>query len=244
MPEEHNRTVVDHLADLCLAPTETNRANLAAEGIGGERVILTGNTVVDAVLELLPPPAQRLQIVADLGLEPGRFVLSTMHRPENVDDPGTLAIILSELGQCDLPVVLPLHPRTRASIEEHGLNQLLAKLQVLPPLGYPEFLSLAACAALLVSDSGGVQEEASVVKRPVLVVRNSTERPEILGTFAQLVPPGPLVSAWMTQLLSQSHQLSQRLEVLPSPYGDGMASLRSFSAITTLLSRPTSSRRG
>jgi UDP-N-acetylglucosamine 2-epimerase (non-hydrolysing) len=243
MPEEHNRIVVDHLADLCLAPTETNRANLAAEGIGGDRVILTGNTVVDAVLELLPPPAGQQAHLARHGLEPGRYVLSTMHRPENVDDPEVLGVILSELGRCDLPVLLPLHPRTRASIEDNGLSGLLAKVQVLPPVGYIEFLSLAAGSALLVSDSGGVQEEASVVKRPVLVVRNSTERPEILGTFAQLVPPGPLVGAWIAQLLGQGPQLLNRLQALPSPYGDGTASLRSFAAITTLLSRPTSSRR-
>jgi UDP-N-acetylglucosamine 2-epimerase (non-hydrolysing) len=244
MPEEHNRTVVDHLADLCLAPTETNRANLAAEGIGGDRVMLTGNTVVDAVCELLPPREERLAVVAEHGLEPGRFVLSTMHRPENVDEPDTLGTILAELGRCDLPVILPLHPRTRASIEHHGLGEMLAKLRVLAPLGYPEFLSLAAGAALLVSDSGGVQEEASVLKRPVLVVRNSTERPEILGTFAQLAPPGPLIGAWISELLGQGRQLAQRLEAVPSPYGDGTSSLRSFAAITTLLSRPASSRRG
>ena len=243
MPEEHNRIVVDHLADLCLAPTETNRANLAAEGIGGDRVILTGNTVVDAVLELLPPPPEQHAVLAQHGLEPGRYVLSTLHRPENVDDPEVLGMILSELGRCDLPVLLPLHPRTRASIEDNGLSGLLAKVQVLAPIGYIEFLSLAASSALLVSDSGGVQEEASVLKRPVLVVRNSTERPEILGTFAQLVPPGPLVGAWISQLLGQGPQLLNRLQALPSPYGDGTASLRSFAAITTLLSRPTLSRR-
>jgi UDP-N-acetylglucosamine 2-epimerase (non-hydrolysing) len=243
MPEEHNRIVADHLADLCLAPTETNRANLAAEGIGGDRVMLTGNTVVDAVRELLPSPDRRLAVVADHGFEPGRYVVSTLHRPENVDQPDTLATILTELGRCDLPVVLPLHPRMRASIEAHGLGDLLTKLRVVDPLGYRDFLSLAACSALLVSDSGGVQEEASVLKRPVLVVRNSTERPEILGTFAQLVPPGRLIGTWVTELLAQGDELTRRLETLPCPYGDGTASLRSLAAITTLLSRPTSPRR-
>ena len=243
MPEEHNRIVIDHLADLCLAPTETNRANLAAEGIGGDRVMLTGNTIVDAVFQLLPPMADRQAVLARHGLEPGRFVIATMHRPENVDAPDTLGAILSELGQCDLPVLLPLHPRTRASIEDHGLNELLAKVRVLPPIGYVEFLCLASMCALLVTDSGGVQEEASVLKRPVLVVRNSTERPEILGTFAQLVPPGPLVSVWIGQLLSEGPPLLQRLAALPSPYGDGTASLRSLAAITTMISRPIASRR-
>jgi UDP-N-acetylglucosamine 2-epimerase (non-hydrolysing) len=243
MPEEHNRIVADHLADLCLAPTETNRANLAAEGIGGDRVMLTGNTVVDAVQELLPSEDERTAVISGYGLEPGRYVLSTLHRPENVDDPEALAGILDELGRCALPVILCLHPRTRHSIEVHGLSELLSKLCVLAPLGYRDFLSLAAGSALLVSDSGGVQEEASVLKRPVLVVRNSTERPEILGTFAQLVPPGPLVGAWIAELLARGRQLGERLAAIPSPYGDGTAALRSFAAITTLLSRPASPRR-
>jgi UDP-N-acetylglucosamine 2-epimerase (non-hydrolysing) len=238
MPEEHNRIVVDHLADLCLAPTETNRANLAAEGIGGDRVILTGNTVVDAVLELLPSPMERHEVLAPLSLEPNRYVLATFHRPENVDEPEALRTILEELGQLPLPVVVPLHPRTRARIESLDLEDLIKGFIVLDPIGYREFLALASMATLLISDSGGVQEEASVLKRPVLVVRRSTERPEILGTFAQLVPPGPLLSAWANQLIAQVPQLHQRLESLPSPYGDGTAALRCAAAITTLLTRP------
>jgi UDP-N-acetylglucosamine 2-epimerase (non-hydrolysing) len=243
MPEEHNRIVADHLADLCLAPTETNRANLAAEGIGGDRVFLTGNTIVDAVQDLLAPPDERFKIVANAGVQPEGYLLATFHRPENVDDPDTLRVILDELAGLDLPVLLPLHPRTRARIESFGLADRLACLRPLEPLGYREFLALAACSALLVSDSGGLQEEASVVKRPVLVVRNSTERPEILGTFAQLVPPGPLLGAWARQLIGQMHSLHRRLEAMPSPYGDGTSALRSMAAITTLLTRPTSSRR-
>src|SRR5204862_6862147 len=108
----------------------------------------------------------------------------------------------TELGAIPLPVVLPLHPRTRAKVAAFGLEGLLKPLRVTDPLGYREFLALAAESALLVSDSGGVQEESSIIKRPVLVVRNSTERPEILGTFAQLVPPGPLITRWIGQLLA------------------------------------------
>jgi UDP-N-acetylglucosamine 2-epimerase (non-hydrolysing) len=243
MPEEHNRVVADHLADLCLAPTETNRANLAAEGIGGDKVILTGNTVVDAVMSLLPPPGERAGILARHELEPSEFVLATFHRPENVDDPETLAIILTELAATPLPVVLPLHPRTRAKIASFGLEGLLKNVSVSEPTGYREFLALAAESALLVSDSGGVQEESSILKRPVLVVRNSTERPEILGTFAQLVPPGPLITTWIGQLLADIPGLHARLATMPSPYGDGTSAPRSAAAISILLSRPASPRR-
>ncbi len=242
MPEEHNRVVADHLADLCLAPTEVNRANLAAEGIGGDKVMLTGNTVVDAVIELLPDAAARADVLGRHGLTPGSFVLSTFHRPENVDDPETLAIILSELGRLPLPVVLPLHPRTRAKIADFGLDGLLAPLRIIEPTGYREFLALAAECGLLVSDSGGVQEEASIVKRPVVVVRNSTERPEILGTFAQLVPPGPMISAWVEQYATELPELHSRLAAMPSPYGDGTSALRSAAAISVLLSQRTGRR--
>jgi UDP-N-acetylglucosamine 2-epimerase (non-hydrolysing) len=242
MPEEHNRVVADHLADLCLAPTEVNRANLAAEGIGGDKVILTGNTVVDAVLELLPDAEARQAVLARHGLTADEFVLSTFHRPENVDDPETLAVILTELGRLPLPVVLPLHPRTQAKIADFGLDGLLGPLHIIEPTGYREFLAMAAECGILVSDSGGVQEEASIVKRPVVVVRNSTERPEILGTFAQLVPPGPMISAWVEQYCSDLPGLHSRVAGLPSPYGDGTSSLRSVAAISVLLTQRTGRR--
>lgn len=237
MPEEHNRVVVDHLSDLCLAPTETNRANLAAEGIGGNKVLMIGNTVVDAVLEHLPPPAQRADILGRHGLSPRRYVLSTLHRPENVDHPETLASILSELADLDVPVVMPTHPRTLAACRRNGLGPLLDRLEVRDPMGYGEFLALAAEAAVLISDSGGVQEESSVVKRPALVVRRSTERPEILGTFAHLVPAGPAIGRHARSLLASLDQTIERLSVLPSPYGDGSSANRAAAAIDVLLSR-------
>ena len=168
MPEEHNRVVADHLADLCLAPTEINRANLAAEGIGGDKVILTGNTVVDAVLDLLPSPTERAAVLARHGVEPAGFVLATFHRPENVDDPETLAVILDELGRLDLPVILPLHPRTRAKIDDFGLEDAARAAAHHRADGLPRVPGHGGrVRALLVSDSGGVQEEASIVKRPV-----------------------------------------------------------------------------
>ncbi len=113
MPEEHNRVVTDHLADLLLAPTETSRANLLAEGIPDERIVVTGNTVVEAVGELMPDADERRALAASFGVEPGRFVLSTFHRPENVDDADTLETILVQLAALPYPVLLPLHPSRR-----------------------------------------------------------------------------------------------------------------------------------
>ncbi len=235
MPEEHNRVVTDHLADLLLAPTETSRDNLHGEGIPDERIVVTGNTVVEAVRELMPDAAARRRLLRAYGVEPNRFVLSTLHRPENVDDPDTLKTVLAELAGLPLPVILPIHPRTAERVERFGLAPLLEKLQVVDPIGYREFLGLGAESALLVSDSGGVQEEVSVYKRPVLVVRRSTERPEVLGTFAERVEPGPEISEVAGRWLDDLEAFHARLAETPSPYGDGSASERSVQAIRALV---------
>ncbi len=236
MPEEHNRVVVDHLADLCCAPTDASATNLANEGIcGDDRVAVTGNTVVEAVLELRPDTAATNGILAVHGVERDRFVLATFHRPENVDDPEMLATILSELAALPIPVVFPLHPRTAVRAAEAGLEPLLDKLLVAPPVGYREFLGLMGSAALIVSDSGGVQEESSVVKRPVIVVRRSTERPEVLGTFSRLVAPGPGVADAAREWLDDLAGVHERLAALPSPYGDGHASELTVAATDRLI---------
>ena len=231
MPEEHNRIVTDHLADLCLAPTRVTVENLAAEGISGSGVIETGNTVVEAVRDLLPAAGERTALLQRYGVEREGFVLSTFHRPENVDDSERFRTILSELAELPLPVLLPLHPRSVRRAQEFGLDELLGCLQVIEPIGYRDFLGLSAETALLVSDSGGVQEEASVVKRPVIVVRNSTERPEVLGTFAERVEPGPAIGQLARDRLTDPAALHAELSDIPSPYGDGTASQRSVEAV-------------
>ena len=235
MPEEYNRVLTDHLADLLVAPTETNRANLHAESIPDERIVVTGNTVVEAVEALMPDSAARVRLLTEHGVEANRFVLSTLHRPENVDDPGTLETVLTELASLPIPVVLPLHPRTAARIEEFGLDSLLGRLTAIDPIGYREFLGLGAESAFLISDSGGVQEEVSVYKRPVLVVRRSTERPEVIGTFAERVEPGPEIAAVTGSWLDDLDGLHKRLAETPSPYGDGSASTQAVEAIRKLI---------
>lgn len=236
MPEEHNRVVTDHLADLLLAPTDLARSNLLSEGIPDQRIVVTGNTVIEAVTSLLPSKEQRWEVLDRFGLTSGGFILATFHRPENVDRPETLAAILRELAGLDVPVLLPLHPRSRARVEQHGLSELLDKVVVVDPLGYQDFLALLAECALAVADSGGVQEEVSVVKRPVVVVRNSTERPEVIGTFAALVAPGPEIGRTVARWLADLPDLHQRLAGIPSPYGDGRASERAVAEITRLVS--------
>jgi UDP-N-acetylglucosamine 2-epimerase (non-hydrolysing) len=234
MPEEHNRVLTDHLSDLLCAPTTVAENNLSSEGIPSDRVEVTGNTVVEAVLELMPGEDERSAFLSAHGVEANSFVLSTFHRPENVDDPVRFATILEQLNALPLPVMLPLHPRSMARAAEHGLTEMLDSIRVVEPIGYQEFLGLGAESAFLVSDSGGVQEEVSVFKRSVIVVRRSTERPEVLGTFADLVEPGDVVKAadpWLNDL----DGLHRRLADIPSPYGDGSASELTVKAVEQLI---------
>ncbi len=235
MPEEHNRVLTDHLANLCLAPTAHARDNLLAERVPQERIAVTGNTVVDVACRLMPPPEERADLLDRLGLVAGAFILATFHRPENVDDIDRLGTLLGHLARLDLPVFFPVHPRTRKHIQAHGLERSASGVEIVPPVGYKTFLGLAAECAFLISDSGGVQEEASVVKRPVIVVRRSTERPEVLGTFATLVPSLADLPGVADQLLGCLGDTHSRLAGIPSPYGDGLASARCVHHITLAL---------
>ena len=219
MPEEHNRVLIDALSDLCLAPHASNAIALQREGIAAERIRVTGSTLLDALATIMPEPHERAQQLAAHGVSPAEFVLATIHRAENADSADNLRAILSELAALPITVVLPLHPRTRKKAAEFGLQPILDQLRVCEPLGYREFVSLASDAALIISDSGGVQEEATIVKRPVMVVRNSTERPEILGTFAHLVAAGPEMGRMANELLSRITEVHAELAALPYPYG-------------------------
>lgn len=235
MPEEHNRVLIDALADRCLAPHIANADALRREGIGDDRIRVTGSTLRDALAIIMPSQQERAKHVAARDLEPNKFVLATIHRAENADSADNLGAILRELAAIPMPVLLPLHPRTRRRALEFGLHSEMAGLSVCEPIGYREFISLASEAALLISDSGGVQEEACIVKRPVVIVRNSTERPEILGTFAHLVTAGPAIGAKVRDLLERLPAVHADLAELPYPYGDN-ATASVVTAINELVS--------
>ncbi|WP_240361662.1 UDP-N-acetylglucosamine 2-epimerase (non-hydrolyzing) [Streptomyces sp. MBT27] len=239
MPEEHNRVLIDRLADVLCAATPANRDNLLAEGVPAGRIEVTGNTVVEAVRGQLPSHAQQFAELARIGVASDGYVLATVHRPENTDDPTVLRAVLTELGSLagQLPVVLPLHPRTRGRISAAGLDALLEPLLVTEPLGYRTFLAVARHAALLVSDSGGVQEEVTVLGRPLVVVRNSTERPEAMPDFAELVRPGAELGQAARRRLAEGPAGRARLAALPSPFGDGLASRRVVALLTELGAR-------
>ncbi|MGW0033586.1 non-hydrolyzing UDP-N-acetylglucosamine 2-epimerase [Streptomyces sp. NPDC003314] len=236
MPEEINRLVVGVLADVHCAATDRAAANLLATGTAPERIRVTGNTVVEATLMSLPAPGERDRIAREHGAH-GPFVLATVHRPENTDSPERLRSLLTALAGIGERVVMPLHPRTRAKAKQFGLDGLLDRLDVIDPVDHPTFLTLADRARLLVSDSGGVQEEATVLKKPLLVVRTSTERPEAVAAgFSRLVEPGrPLLDAARAAL--DDPDLHARLAGTASPYGDGSASRQIHALATALADR-------
>jgi UDP-N-acetylglucosamine 2-epimerase (non-hydrolysing) len=235
MPEEHNRVVADHLSDLCLAPTDLNVTNLRTEGIPVEAILKTGNPVVEAVERLMPTEHDRASLLKRYGLKREAYVLATFHRPENVDAPETLESVLSALASLDVPVLLPLHPRTQKRIVDFGLTAVAERLQIVDPIGYTDFIGLGAEAQLIISDSGGVQEEVSVYKRPAVVIRRSTERQEVEGTFVQRFEPGPDLAAQLSIELDRSLDRAGELAEMPSPYGDSDAPQRSVDAIRTLI---------
>ena len=193
MPEEYNRLLTDHITDLLFTTEPSANENLLREGIPEEKVHFVGNVMIDTLVRLLPKVEER-PILAELGLvengegkgengekiwEIRKYVLVTLHRPSNVDEPGTLREILLALNDIahEVPVVFPVHPRTRRRMEDGGGKVEGGNLIILKPLGYLDFLALMRHAALVITDSGGIQEETTYLGVPCLTARANTERP-------------------------------------------------------------------
>lgn len=205
MPEEINRKVVDAVADLLLTPSSDGDINLIRESVPRHRIKCVGNVMIDSLVDSLPL-LDRQSTVKDLGLEPHRYVLATLHRPSNVDDPKMLVELIDALGQIsqEIPVVFPVHPRTKNRMVDLEIVPA-ANVKLLAPLGYFEFMSLVRSAATVITDSGGIQEETTYLGVPCLTVRPNTERPiTITEGTNRLVQPGyqTLLDAW--NLLQQT----------------------------------------
>lgn len=237
MPEEHNRILIDHLSDLCCAPTSGNAANLRAEAIPGHRITITGNPVVEAVRQTSRDHQAAAVILGDLAETD--FALATFHRPENTDPPARLAAILDALASTALPVLVPLHPRTRRRIRELGLDPSQLGIRTCDPPPYPAFLALMERARVLISDSGGIQEEATIIGRPLIVLRKSTERPEALGALVRITASPADLPALTADLIT-----TPAAGHATTPFGDGLASQRISRAITTLLGKHPASPPG
>jgi UDP-N-acetylglucosamine 2-epimerase (non-hydrolysing) len=178
MPEEINRVVTDRIADLLLTPSRDGDENLLREGVDPARIRLVGNIMIDTLLEHLP--AAGLDRIADrITVTDKQYAVLTLHRPSNVDRLETFRGILDAVNAVarDMPVVFPVHPRTRNRIAELGLDGAVKALTLVDPLGYIDFLSLTSHARLILTDSGGLQEESTALGIPCLTLRENTERP-------------------------------------------------------------------
>jgi len=199
MPEEVNRILTDRVCELLLTPSQDGDENLRREGTDPRRIFRVGNVMIDTLLELLPR-ARATGSPTRLGVEPGRYAVVTLHRPSNVDDPEVLGGLLDALCaiQRQLPVVFPVHPRTRKRFEEFGFGPRCDALRLCDPLGYLDFLGLTSQARLVLTDSGGLQEETTALGIPCLTLRENTERPITveLGTNVLVgVEPGRILEA-------------------------------------------------
>jgi UDP-N-acetylglucosamine 2-epimerase (non-hydrolysing) len=238
MPEEHNRRLTDHLSDLLLTHCDDANRNLAAEGIDGDRVVFVGNTMIDSVLGNLDK-ALELEAWHDFGLPSGGYALVTLHRPGLVDLPELLAETLEGLGAiaAEMPVLFPVHPRTRARLEALGLD-VADSLLLTDPLPYRRFLSLQAGAAAVVTDSGGIQEETTALEVPCFTLRDNTERPVTISHGTNVLLG---LEPWRLREVPALLHRTQRPG--PPPLWDGLAGVRAARAIEAALGLDLARRR-
>ncbi len=220
MPEEINRVVADHIADYLFAPTELARQNLEKEGIPENQITVTGNTIVDALHENLTIAGKRKSILQALGLKPKEYLLATAHRQENVDDPAHLAGIIAGLKKVQkfsgMPLVYPVHPRAEKKIAEFGIDT--DGLTMIKPVGFLEFLQLESQARLVLTDSGGVQEETCILGVPCVTLRENTERPETVQVRANV-----LVGTNPDDICQGAAMMMDAEPDWENPFGDGYA---------------------
>ena len=181
MPEEINRILTDAISDLLFCTEESGVRNLRNEGVPDERVCLVGNVMIDTLLRN-KAKADSSPILDELGVSPGEYAVLTLHRPGNVDNQAALGRIMTalEVIQAELPVIFPIHPRTRKSLERFSLMgrvEAMSGLRLIDPAGYLDFLRLTSSARIVLTDSGGIQEETTILKVPCLTLRENTERP-------------------------------------------------------------------
>ena len=235
MPEEINRIVTDAIADLLFVTEQSGQRNLEREGVPASKIHFVGNVMIDTLLANLDQ-ARSSDVLDRLGLAPGQYAALTLHRPSNVDDPAIFAGILDALAHVasHLPILFPAHPRTLRRIEEHGLGDRLAKipdLRAIDPMGYLDFLQLMANARVVLTDSGGIQEETTILKVACVTLRENTERPSTLAAGSNRlagVDPTRIVDAF-----DQALQADPATFTVP-PLWDGRAADRIAAVIADL----------
>ncbi|HII00891.1 TPA: UDP-N-acetylglucosamine 2-epimerase (non-hydrolyzing) [Methanosarcinaceae archaeon] len=220
MPEETNRIVADHISDYLFAPTENSKQYLLNEGIPEEKIFITGNTVVDAAYQNLEIAKQTGNVLETLGLKEKEYFAATAHRAENTDSKERLGGILNGFRQIyeefGLPIIFPAHPRTVKMIKEFGF-EVPDGTRLIEPLGYLEFLQLEGGAKLILTDSGGVQEESCILKVPCVTLRDNTERPETVDVGANLI------AGTGEKIIECARKMLESNPDWENPYGNGDA---------------------
>ncbi|MBI2724009.1 MAG: UDP-N-acetylglucosamine 2-epimerase (non-hydrolyzing) [Chloroflexi bacterium] len=223
MPEEINRIVADRLSTWLFAPTDTAVRHLAAEGLTAG-VVETGDIMYDALLQNAPAAAERSTLVRELALTPRSFALATVHRAANTDDVGRLGAIIEALTLLHEPVVLPLHPRTRAALMGTDI-EVEAPVRIIDPVGYGDMLALEQAARVVLTDSGGVQKEAYMLGVPCVTLRDETEWPETLAGGWNI-----LAGAEVDAIVAAARRPAPS-SAPPQVFGDGHAAARIVAAL-------------
>jgi len=222
MPEEINRILTDHLSDYLLVPTESSKNIVLNEGISSEKIFSVGNTIVDSVFENLKLAENKSEILKKINLSKNNYFLATLHRPSNVDNKKKLSGILEAFGlissKYKIPVLLPIHPRTEKMINLFNLN-IPQGVLIVDPLGYLDFLKLEANSRAILTDSGGIQEEACILQVPCITLRENTERYETLKTGSNI-----LAGSNLEKIISSLDLMLKREKNWSNPFGDGKSS--------------------
>lgn len=225
MPEEHNRVMTDHAADLLLAPTQVAVDHLADEGLA-KRTVLVGDVMTDVLYEVRDQVGEAGSVLLDeLGLAAGGYYLATIHRAENTDDPQRLEEVVRALSRLDRPVVLLAHPRVVAKAASHGIKLNQGSLIAHAPLAYPDLIAAALSSAGVVTDSGGLQKEAFLLGVPCTTVRTETE-------WVETVELGWNVLANTATEIADAVTRERPAETDAAPYGDGHAAERVIEVLT------------
>lgn len=236
MPEEINRIIVDHISDYLFAPTETSQGYLLKENIQDTKIHVVGNTIVDATIQNLSIARERSNVLDTFKILPDTFFLLTMHRAENVDDPERLENIINGLkrlsDQYKMPIIFPIHPRTMNRIKEFGFDDKISdidSLKIVEPIGYLDFLVLESEAKLILTDSGGVQEESCILMTPCVTLRDNTERPETVDAGANVI-----VGCEADRIVSGVEKMLKVKHDWKNPFGNGEAAVKMFKILTRL----------
>ena len=226
MLEETNRIITDHIADYLFAPTKDALKNLIDEGIDERKVFLTGNTVVDSVIQNKRIAERKVDVLEEFGLEKGKYIVVTAHRAENVDIEKRLRGIIKGLGlvhnETGMPIIYPIHPRTRKNMESFGID-VPEGVRLTDPIGYLKFLQLEANSSIIITDSGGLQEEACILKVPCVTVRDNTERPETVDAGINILAgtDPERILEYVKRMQKKTKEMSA--DGWPTPFGDGKA---------------------